>query len=124
QVDGVTSNLFDGVLSEFDGSYSSAVDGQDAEKMSNFGENIAIRKVAADKLLSVERMPELTVSDTIFYALNHLKEQTYQFEFTAENIGQPGLTGFLEDNYLHTSTVVIMDAVTRVNFSVVNDPGS
>ena len=119
---GGTESLFDGVMNEFDGTYSNTVDDLDALKLSNFGENLGIKK--EDKLLSVERVPELTVTDTIFYALNHLKIRDYEFEFIAANINQPGLTGFLEDNYLHTSTVVSMEGTTKVSFSVVNDAGS
>ena len=120
---GGANNLYDGGLSEFDGSYSTGVNEmEDAIKLSNFGENIGIKK--ANKLLSVERMPELTITDTIFYALNHLRIQNYRFEFIPEHIDQPGLTGFLEDNYLHTSTVVSMTGTTMVDFNVVNDPGS
>jgi hypothetical protein len=98
------------------------VDATDAIKLINFGENLGIR--VGDKRLSVERRPALTDRDTIFYNLGQVRVQHYQFEFIAENMNQPGLIGFLEDNYLHTSSVVSMDGITRVDFEVVNQPGS
>jgi len=117
-----TLNLFDGVLSQFDDSYSNSIDALDAVKLVNFSENLAMK--VGDTKLSVERRTELSEADTIFYNLSQVRVQNYQFEFIPENIGQPGLTGFLEDNYLHTSTPVSMESTTKVDFNVVNDPGS
>jgi hypothetical protein len=117
-----TAGLYDGVLSEFDAGYSNAVDASDAIKMINFGENLAIRR--DNKNMSVERRLEIVNTDTIFYNLGQVSVQHYRFEFIASNMDQPGLTGFLEDNYLHTSTVVNMDGTTTVDFNVINVPGS
>ena len=94
----------------------------DAIKLVNFGENLGIKVL--DKKLSVERRSALSAADTIFYNLSQVRVQHYQFEFIAENINQPGFIGFLEDNYLHTSTVVNMEGTTKVDFDVINDPGS
>ena len=116
------THLYDGVIAEFDAAYSNAVDAMDAIKLVNFGENLGIQ--VADKKLSVERRTELSDRDTIFFNLSQVRVKNYQFEFIAENIGQPGLTGFLEDNYLHTSSIVNMDGTTKVDFNVINDPGS
>ena len=117
-----TFKLFDGVLSQFDGSYSTTVNDMDAVKISNFGENLGIKQDG--KILSIERRAELTEADTIFYNIGNPRVQNYELEFVAENIGQPGLSGFLEDTYLHTSTPVSMDGTTKVDFNIVNDPGS
>ena len=121
-VDRTGEHLYDGVMNEFDESYSPAIDVLDAIKLTNFSENLGIKK--ADKVLSVERMPALTIIDTIFYHLGNIRARNYQFEFIAENMDQPGLTGFLEDRYLQTSTIVNLVGTTKVNFSVVNVPGS
>src|SRR6185437_9700202 len=56
--------------------------------------------------------------------LSNVKAQKYRFEFTADQIYQPGLTGFLEDIYLHTSTPLNIDGVTDIDFNVVNVAGS
>ena len=115
-------NLYDGVLSEFDGSYSNSVDNLDAIKLVNFGENLGMRR--SDKILSVERMKELVKTDTIFYNLVQMRVQHYQFEFIPDNLNQPDLAGFLEDRYLNIKTPVSLVDTTRVDFNIINDPGS
>ena len=39
-------------------------------------------------------------------------------------LDQQGLTGFLEDNYLHTSTPLNLNGSTIADFNIVNIPGS
>ena len=121
-IDAGGRNLYDGVTSEFDGSYSNTVDNQDALKLSNFGENLGIRR--NDKTLSVERMKELVKTDTIFYNLGQMRVKHYQFEFTPDNIGQTGLAAFLEDRYLNIKTPVSLTDITTVDFTIINEPGS
>ncbi|MEO6489428.1 MAG: T9SS type A sorting domain-containing protein, partial [Ferruginibacter sp.] len=118
---GAEIHLYDAVITEFDGSYSRNVDVLDALKLVNFGENLGM--VRDGKILSVERMPDIINTDTIFYNLAQLRVQNYQFEFVAENL-QPGLTGFLEDSYLQTSTAIPMDGTTKINFAVNTELGS
>jgi hypothetical protein len=115
-------HLYDGTVAEFDGSYSNEVNEHDAEKMTNFGENLGIK--LGDKLLSVERRSYLQESDTIFYNLSQVRAKTYQFEFVAEHIDPTGLAAFLEDTYLNTQTPVSLTGTTVVDFSVINEPGS
>jgi len=115
-------SLYDAVVSEFDASYSASTDALDAIKMINFGENLGIMR--GDKKLSVDRMPELVETDTIFYNLSQMRVKTYQFEFIPENIGQTGLAAFLEDKYLNIKTPVSFTDTSRIDFSIINDPGS
>ena len=116
-----TTELLDGTLSQFDNSYSNAIDGLDARKAMNTAENLAIR--TAGKLLVLERRQTLTAQDTIFLNLTGVKVQQYQFHFDAENL-DPGLQGYLEDNYLHSRTPLNMTGGTDVNFNMVNIPGA
>ncbi len=117
-----TTSLYDGNRVDFDATYSNAIDDNDAPKLTNFGENIGILRDG--KTISVERRSEIVLSDTIFYQFGQLRQQQYQLEFTAENLANPALTAILEDAYLQTSTVVALDAVTTVNFTVNSDPAS
>ncbi len=121
-VDANGRSLFDGVLSDFDATYNYSVDGNDAIKLVNFGENLGIRR--SNRILSVERMPELVKTDTIFYNLAQMRVQHYQFEFIADNINRPGLAAFLEDSYLAVKTAVGLSDTTRIDFNIINDPGS
>ena len=113
--------LSDGALSIFDDSYSNDVDGMDAKKLTNFGENLSIR--TAGKLLVIERKHTIKSQDTIFLNLTGTRVQQYQFGFIADNINA-GIEGFLEDNYLHTRTPLNLAGNTVVNFSIENIAGS
>ena len=44
--------------------------------------------------------------------------------FVADNLDQPGLAAFLEDNYLGIKTAVSLSDTTRIDFTIINDPGS
>ena len=118
--DGSTA-LVDGVLNNFDDSYSNAVDGLDARKSFNTGENLSIR--TGGKLLVIERKHTITQQDTIFLNLTGVRVQQYQFQFDADNLNT-GIEGFLEDSYLHTRTPLNLSGSTVVNFNIVNIPGS
>ena len=113
--------LVDGVLNSFDDSYSNAVDGLDARKSFNPGENLSIRTGA--HLLAIERKHTIIQQDTVFLNLTGTKVRQYQFRFAADNI-TPGLEGFLEDNYLHTRTPVNLSGNTVVSFNIENVAGS
>ncbi len=121
-VDTAGRHLYDGVLSEFDELYSNGIDGLDAEKMVNFGENLGIK--AGDKVLSVERHARLKETDTIHYNLGQVRVRNYQLAFEAEGLEQSGLAAFLEDRYLDTKTPVSLTGTTVVDFNVINEPGS
>ncbi len=121
-ISGSQSNLYDGNLIVFDGANSNVVDDNDAPKLGNFGENIGI--LTGGKLISVESRSEIVDRDTIFYALGQMRQQQYKLEFSADQLAAPGLTAWLEDAYLNTSTVISLEGVTAVNFSVNGDVGS
>lgn len=114
--------LYDGNRVDFDGVYSNVIDDNDIPKFSNFGENIGLAREG--KSISVERRAEIVGADTIFFQLGQLRQQTYQLEFTPENLSGTGVTAYLEDAYLHTSTEVSLDAANSINFVVNADAGS
>lgn len=110
--------LIDGIITQFDKSYSNALDTWDAIKNSNSGENIGI--VSNGKELAIERRQMTLVNDTLFYSLQKLKQQSYQFEFIGTHLDQYGMEAFLEDNYLHTKTSLNLTGTTLINFTVDN----
>jgi len=91
-------------------------------KLSNFGVNIGLLK--NKQLLSVEKRQLFSMGDTIFYSMSNLKQQQYRLELIANGLEQPGLSAFLLDQYLGTSTPVILNGVTSFKFFVTNDPAS
>jgi hypothetical protein len=117
-----TIMLADGVLNDFEETYSNEVDGKDAKKLANFGTNLSVK--TGDRLLAIERRHAITHQDTIFLNLSGLKVQEYRFEFIADNLDQRGLTAFVEDRYIHSKTPLSLNAGTIVNFTVINNPGS
>ena len=114
--------LADGALTIFDDTYSNEVDGMDAKKLANFGENLSVK--TGNKLLAIERKHTITRQDTIFLNLSGVKAQQYRFEFIANKLDQPGLTALLEDNYTLIKTPLNLNESTVVNFNMVNIAGS
>ena len=116
-------SLADGVLSRFDEGYSSNVDGDDAEDISNFDENISFRR--SGKELSIESRPKINNSDTLFLSMNNMKPQAYEWQFNATDF-DPSLTfhAFLIDQYLGTEIPIDLDGTTIVAFEITKDPAS
>jgi hypothetical protein len=114
--------LADGLLINYDDSFSNAVDNMDAIKSVNSSENLSVK--TNNKLLVVERRHTIISKDTIFFNLTNVKAQNYRFEFSPEQIDKPGLTAFLEDSYLNTRTPVNLTGTSEFDFNIVNIPGS
>jgi Secretion system C-terminal sorting domain len=116
------ATLQDGVLQDFDDTYSDSVDEMDAQKSVNLSENLSIR--TQGQLLAVESKHSMTTNDTTFLNLTTVKVQNYRFEIDASNLSANGMQGFLEDSYLGTKTPLNMSGVTDYNFAMVNIPGA
>lgn len=121
-VTGAGPIMIDGNMVQFHRGYSNSVDIEDAVKINNTGENIGLTR--GDKVLAVEKRKPIEITDTIFYKLGQVRVQEYQFEFIPTNVYESGLQAWLEDSYLHTSTPVSLTDTTRLNFNVINNPGS
>jgi hypothetical protein len=122
RVNGATSSYVDGVSSRYNADYSAAVNAEDAPKVNNLGENLAIARDGSN--LTIERRPEITGDDTIFLQLWNTTIRNYQLKFTPANFVTPGVSAFLEDSYLKTSTPVSTSDITFVPFSVTSDVNS
>jgi hypothetical protein len=118
---GVTT-LMDGARADISSVFSNSVDDNDAFKIANSTENVSLKRDG--QLLSVERHNSITSADTFYLNLGNVRVQNYEWQLNMNNLDQPGLTGFLEDNYLHTSTPLSLNGSTVVNFSIANIPGS
>ena len=115
------ANISDGNVVVFSDAYSNAIDENDAAKPNNFGDNFGILRNAV--ALTVDARGPVTEADTVFFNMRKLKLQPYRLEFIGENFDNT-ITGFLEDTYLHTSSVISMTGTTTVDFSVTNDVAS
>ncbi|UAY52773.1 beta strand repeat-containing protein [Ferruginibacter albus] len=114
------STLADENVVAFNANYSNAIDVNDVVKFPNVGENLGIAENG--KILWVEGRQAIATTDTLFYAMNNVKQQQYQFEFIPT--GFSGVTAYLLDNYLGTKTPVSLLDKTTVSFTVTSDAAS
>ena len=114
--------MADGLMVNYDDSYSNKVDDLDAIKSVNSSENLSVKN--NNILLVVERRHTITAQDTIFLNLTGVSVQKYRFQIEADQVYQPGLNGFLEDAYLKTRTPLNIDGVTTYDFPMVNIAGA
>lgn len=111
--------LADGNRVVFDNQYSNKVDGYDALKMKNGGENFGILRDGC--LLAVEARQEINNADTIFYWMSGLKEMDYSLMFVPADLSDKPFNAYLLDEYLHTRVPVSMNDTVRIPFKVTGD---
>lgn len=114
--------LMDGTLTQYDPQYSNDLNGMDARKMSNPGENWGM--VRNDKVYVIERRHSIDGSDSVFFKMWNMRIITYRLQIITSNLNFPGRKGVLEDKYLKTSTAVDLSGTTEINFSVTSDAAS
>ena len=118
---GVEPAKADGNVVVFDNNYASGLDNYDVMKMNNSGENISI--LNSGKSLAIDARKKVVSNDVIQLLINNLTSKEYNFEFETENM-DPQLTATLEDNYLKTSTPVVLNSTQVVSFKVTAEAGS
>ncbi len=121
-----TATLADGIMERFDASYSTAIDGDDAPKQTNFNENLGIESGATD--LIVEARPPVQKTDTVQLKLWNVTTRAYELQVKGDNYAQAtaaGLHAYVEDSYLKTKTEVSLSgSVTTLPFTVTGDAAS
>lgn len=110
-------HMYDGIRVDFNSAFSTALNTEDAKKMNNFTENLAIARSGAD--LAIERRPSITANDTIFLKLWNTGLKEYRFTFQPNNFAA-GLNAFLEDQFLNTSSPISLTGETNYDFTVTN----
>ncbi|MBC7507197.1 MAG: hypothetical protein H7320_00380, partial [Ferruginibacter sp.] len=116
-------NLADGVLSRFNEDYLSEIDGDDAEDISNFDENVYLGR--GEKELSIESRPLNFSKDTIFLGVTNMKEQAYEWQFNASDFVSSTTTqAFLKDKYLGTEIPIELEGSTVIIFAITSNPAS
>lgn len=117
-----TTVLADGVYTEYNNLYHDSVLLEDAFKFTNINENLGIVRYGA--VLSVERRPLISKSDTLFFKLWKTTKRNYQLEFTTTNLDHPGMQAILQDSYRGTNLPLTLNGITKINFSVNTDAES
>lgn len=115
-------NAQDGAVVLFNSAFSNEVNDDDAAKLTNQDENLAIQR--GSSLMSIERrnMPAAG-NDTIKLKLWQLSNSSYTLKLNASYFDNT-TTAYLFDAYTNTSTPLNMTAVTEVNFAVTSDSAS
>ena len=114
--------IADGLMVNFDQSYSNGIDKGDAIKIANTGENLAV--VVANQSLIVERRNMGQNRDTIYMKVSNLKIQKYRFSINASQLDAGGRAGKLVDSYTGVNTPLQLNGNTDVNFTVDNNAAS
>lgn len=109
--------VVDGNVVAFDTDLSDSLDADDALKLQNIAENFAIQR--KQRNYSLDARQPLVTEDTIRYVMSNMKAQSYQLKVYPENMGSRGLTAFLVDNFLQTTTPISMDDSSAYSFSIV-----
>jgi hypothetical protein len=119
---GNAMSLTDGVGAAFGDKFSAFVDGDDAEKLWNFDENIAL--VRGTYALAIEFRPKPVLTDTLFYRL-YLRQEPYTLQiFTKDFSGMPLMRAWIVDKYLNTKTEINLNDTTLYNFTPNPDTNS
>ena len=115
-VSGTGREVADGNAVVFDNAYSTAIDADDALKMTNAAENFAVQTTG--KSLAIEGRQPITAEDTLFYKMWNMRQQSYQLELIPANLANSGLIAVLEDSYLNSRTPLDLGVTSTVNFTV------
>ncbi len=113
---GESGIMADGNTAVFDDRYSESLDGNDAIKILNAGENFGIKRLG--KTLAIEARPSINTTDTIFYNMSNMAQRTYQLRFAPQNMQTSGLQAFLIDKFLNTSAPLSLTDSSFINVAV------
>lgn len=116
------SILADANVTAFDDAFSNIIDGNDALKLLNSGENFGVKREG--KLMVIEARKPVSNMDTIYYNLSNLKAKNYQVKLAPQNMMGSGVEAYLIDKYLKVATPVSLSDSSYINFTVTADEGS
>lgn len=114
-------NVADGNRCVFAPQYSNAVDGYDAIKISNPGENFGL--VRDTKTLAVEARQPIS-NDTLFFKMFNLIPQTYKLMFAPQNLEGTLSYAELIDRYTNTRKLISLVDTTYAIAEVTTDAAS
>lgn len=112
----------DATLAEFNDNFCGCEDLQDAVKFYNIEETFSLLRNGV--ALAIERRPVINKNDTLFLRLVGSTQRSYQLVFKPENLYQPNLGAFLEDNYTGIATPLSLAGSTVFNFSINGEAAS
>jgi hypothetical protein len=108
--------LADGVLTVFDPSFSDLAGAEDAAKMANSAESIAILNNAASLSIDARKMPQN--NDTLFLNASRLTKPQYTLQIFAHDMESSGVEAYLQDRYLNTLQPLLLSDTNNIVFNV------
>jgi len=109
------AQVIDGVRVRYDASYSNNITAEDAQKLYNNNENIAIS--SQGQFFIVEKRNSISQSDTVQLRLTGMKQQQYQLVFYPADFS--GVSqAYVEDSYLNSITAISLVNTTTLGFTV------
>ncbi len=115
-------SLLDAVLINYSNVFSNELDNEDASKLNNFSENIAVKRNG--QMLAIERRQIIGDADTIFFNLSQLRQKEYSLQLTVQGLQQAGLYVLLEDKFTGKKVPVSLFATDSYTFIVNSEAGS
>jgi len=109
------AQVIDGIRVRYDASYSNNITAEDAQKLYNNNENIAIS--SQGQFFIVEKRNSISQSDTVQLRLTGMKQQQYQLVFYPADFS--GVSqAYVEDSYLNSVTAISLVNTTTLGFTV------
>jgi hypothetical protein len=98
------------------------VDEEDAYKLGNAGENVALKRDG--QWLAVERHGSIETYDTLYLELWGTKIGSYEWEIMCSNLNEHKQQGWLIDKFLNKEFAFDLQGQSSIPFSIENNPGS
>ena len=116
---GPSGIIADGNVVAFDPEFSGNFDADDAIKIQNTTENFYIND--SSRSLALNARKPVVVSDTLFFAINHLRVQTYTVKIVPEHMS-PAMEAFFVDRFTGSRQPLSLTDSNSINFEVTSDP--
>jgi hypothetical protein len=115
-VSGSNNVLADGVLAAFDPAFSNQAGAEDATKMANTAESMAISIDTTSLSIDARPMPE--DKDTLFLNVSGLTKPQYTLQIFGQDMETSGIQPYLQDRYLNTLQLLSMSDTNNIVFNV------
>ncbi len=114
--------LADGTLAAFDSTFNKEVGKEDAVKILNATETVAIENGV--DLLSIDARKLPQQNDTLLLNIAKLTKPQYTLQIFASQMENKSVQAFLEDKYLKTVQPLLMNDTNRIVFKITSDVAS
>lgn len=108
--------LADGVVVAFDSGFSNSIGREDAAKLANSAESMAI--LNQNTLLSIDARKMPRSNDTVFLQLSRLSRPQYTLQIFAKQLEDSPLDVYLEDRYLNSLQPLSLRDTNTIGFDV------